>query len=131
MGCYDTVIVNCPVCNEEHYFQSKSGNCFLDEFRLEDCPYDVLVDVNRHSPYECDCGNHILVDIDEKRVITLNDLTIITLEDKKTKTYTGFLKQLPGVVTQTKHLDSIETNLNTNLNNLIKFRNTKKDDHKK
>lgn len=29
MGMYDSVMVRCPKCGEEHEFQSKSGECLL------------------------------------------------------------------------------------------------------
>jgi len=57
MGCPDTVIVRCPKCGEESYFQSKGGACLLRTFTLADCPDDVLSDVNRHAPNTCEkCG---------------------------------------------------------------------------
>lgn len=57
MGCYDTVEVPCPKCGEIEYFQSKSGACVLANYSLSTCPPDVLGDVNRHAPYDCQkCG---------------------------------------------------------------------------
>lgn len=57
MGCYDTVRVPCPKCGEVEYFQSKSGECILSEYDMLDCPPEILADVNRHSPYDCQkCG---------------------------------------------------------------------------
>jgi len=70
MGCYDTIIINCPKCNEEHYFQSKSGDCVLNNYSLENCPNDVLFDANRHSPYKCNCGLKLSIDIQTKSVIS-------------------------------------------------------------
>ena len=57
MGCFDTVKVPCPRCGSIAYFQSKGGDCVLAEYDLDDCPADVMSDVNRHAPYSCDnCG---------------------------------------------------------------------------
>jgi hypothetical protein len=56
MGCYDTVILRCPKCGDPYYAQSNSGECLLREYDLDNCPQDVLVDVNRHAPFACDCG---------------------------------------------------------------------------
>ena len=57
MGCYDTVLVPCPKCGEKAEFQSKGGDCLLRTFELADCPTDVMLDVNRHSPCTClKCG---------------------------------------------------------------------------
>jgi hypothetical protein len=62
MGTYDSIIVNCPNCGKQHLFQSKGGECLLRVFALEDCPDDVMSNVNRHSPYECSCG--VLIEVD-------------------------------------------------------------------
>jgi hypothetical protein len=65
MGCYDTIIVPCPSCGTEEYFQSKSGDCLLREYPLESCPGDILWDVNRHSPYVCEkCGIEFEVNLE-------------------------------------------------------------------
>ncbi len=63
MGVYDTVMVPCPNCGKKEEFQSKSGECFLQVVELEECPTDILADVNRHSPYICDCGTEFEVDL--------------------------------------------------------------------
>ena len=67
MGMFDTVIVPCPKCGEEHEFQSKSGECSLQVVNLDECPSDVLEDVNRHSPYTCDCGTMFEVDLNTRK----------------------------------------------------------------
>lgn len=70
MGVYDTVRVPCPVCGELEDFQSKSGECLLDYFTLENCPLDVLYDVNRHSPHVCGkCGQYFAVDREKRKSI--------------------------------------------------------------
>lgn len=69
MGMFDTVIVSCPNCGEEVGFQSKSGECMLRCYILEDCPDDVLSNVNRHAPYDCDCGSNFQVDIESKSAV--------------------------------------------------------------
>ena len=57
MGCYDTVIVRCPECDTDNDLQSKGGDCLLRTFTLLNCPLDVLMDVNRHTPAVCHhCG---------------------------------------------------------------------------
>ena len=68
MGMFDTVIVPCPECGKEEYFQSKNGGCILDNVKLEDCNDDILGDVNRHSPYTCENCNTIFdVDISTRK----------------------------------------------------------------
>lgn len=64
MGMFDTVKVPCPVCNTIEDFQSKSGDCLLWEYELHDAPADVLMGVNRHSPYTCrSCGTKFEVEV--------------------------------------------------------------------
>ena len=60
---YDTVLVPCPECGDKWEFQSKSGECLLQEVELNECPDDILHDVNRHSPYTCECGTVFEVDL--------------------------------------------------------------------
>lgn len=57
MGMFDTVMVPCPRCGALAGFQSKGGDCSLEIYDLENCPKDVLSDVNRHAPAQCEnCG---------------------------------------------------------------------------
>jgi hypothetical protein len=65
MGCYDIVKVPCPKCGEEYYCQSKGGNCDFGGYNLENCPVDILLDVNRHAPYECECGTKFYVEFEK------------------------------------------------------------------
>ncbi len=71
MGMFDTIMVKCPKCGEEHEFQSKSGECILDVYTLDNCPDDVMADVNRHSPCDCDCGEKFKVDIPTKKAVSV------------------------------------------------------------
>ncbi len=57
MGMFDTILVPCPKCTALKEAQSKSGSCELNVFQLQECPQDVLEDVNRHAPFQCSkCG---------------------------------------------------------------------------
>ena len=56
MGCFDSILVPCPRCGKEFWAQSKSGECEFRTYPLETCPDDVLFNVTRHAPFECDCG---------------------------------------------------------------------------
>ena len=69
MGCYDTVLANCPKCGEENEFQSKSGDCALQYYELQNCPENVLANVNRHSPVKCKCGIYFQVDLIYKKPV--------------------------------------------------------------
>lgn len=69
MGMYDWVLVNCPKCGEPHDFQSKSGKCLLAKYDLQTCPQDVLLDVNRHAPFNCEkCNTSFYVDTVSRKV---------------------------------------------------------------
>lgn len=64
MGMFDTVRVPCPNCGEREDFQSKSGSCCLRTYDLENCPADILADVNRHAPATCaHCGTVFAVEL--------------------------------------------------------------------
>lgn len=71
MGMYDSVWVKCPRCKKENEFQTKSGECILENYTLENCPEDVLMNVNRHSPYNCDCGACYEVDINRRKALLI------------------------------------------------------------
>ncbi len=73
MGMFDTVMVPCPECGTKAEFQSKSGDCILQEVELEDCPDDILANVNRHSPCACDCGTVFEVDVNTRKSIKTID----------------------------------------------------------
>jgi hypothetical protein len=71
MGMYDTVMVPCPKCGTKSEFQSKSGDCTLAVYELNEAPNDVLLDINRHAPATCvKCGTSFGVAVKvETRVI--------------------------------------------------------------
>lgn len=63
MGCFDSVRVPCPKCGTKAEFQSKGGACTLAAYELELAPPEVISDVNRHSPAQCEkCGTWFEVD---------------------------------------------------------------------
>jgi Fe2+ or Zn2+ uptake regulation protein len=64
MGCFDTILVPCPGCGELHGAQSKSGDRRMRVFKFQECPEDVMVDVNRHAPFTCfTCGTIFEVEL--------------------------------------------------------------------
>lgn len=73
MGMYDSVMVKCPKCGKENEFQSKSGECLLNVYTLENCPNDVMVNVNRHSPFKCNCGFNYEIDIENRKAVISTD----------------------------------------------------------
>ena len=71
MGCFDSVWVKCPNCGIENDVQSKSGECLQENYDLDNCPDDVLANVNRHSPCHCECGVMYEVDVLNRKTIML------------------------------------------------------------
>jgi RNase P subunit RPR2 len=69
MGMFDTVLVPCPNCGKKEEFQSKSGDCILQLVELDKCPDDIFADINRHSPYTCECGCKFRVDEISREVV--------------------------------------------------------------
>lgn len=81
---FDVVFVPCPDCGEESEFQIKGGGCDMKYHILSDCPEDVLLDINRHSPNKCDnCGIEYEVDIDNSCVRSICGDYIMDFERKK------------------------------------------------
>jgi predicted phosphohydrolase len=82
MGFYDTVLIPCPTCGLEAEFQSKGGSCSLNYYWLNNAPEDVLGDVNRHAPIQCQgCGLKFEVDLGSKTPIVAASTTLAWLTD--------------------------------------------------
>jgi phage FluMu protein Com len=65
---YDTITVQCPKCGEPSEFQSKSGDCMLETYMLDDAPDDVLLGVNDYAPNRCSkCNTLFSVEISGSR----------------------------------------------------------------
>lgn len=75
MGMFDTVIIPCPSCGEGYEAQSKGGECDLEVYTFDDCPDDVMSDINRHAPFHCECGATFRVKL-EPRIIKIMTPTI-------------------------------------------------------
>lgn len=56
MGMYDCVIVKCPRCSRDVYFQSKGGECLGRNYEVHEAPADVLQDADRHGETCEGCG---------------------------------------------------------------------------
>lgn len=54
MGMYDTVRVECPKCGVDVEFQSKAGDCYLREYRQDNVPSEIALDIAKD--YQC-CSN--------------------------------------------------------------------------
>lgn len=75
MGMFDSVQVPCPKCKRIEEFQSKSGDCILEVYTLENVPANVVLGINRHSPYECrECKTKFAVRVKVKcEVVTYDE----------------------------------------------------------
>lgn len=118
MGMYDSVWVKCPKCDTENEFQSKSGDCSLDHYTLENCPEDVLINVNRHAPIHCECGTMYSVDISIRKPILDGDIKEMAKPPLTGKEVVSKLKELQGCFdTESNHIlaDEILCDLLTQL----------------
>lgn len=69
MGLYDCIYADCPKCGNELKFQSKSGDCLLNNYDLKNSPEDVLADANRHAPIKCKCGSLVSIDTTKRTAV--------------------------------------------------------------
>ena len=70
MGMFDSIIAACE-CGERLEFQSKSGLCECERYELPEAPADVMKDANRHSPQHCCCGNWLVIDVANRKVVVV------------------------------------------------------------
>ena len=70
MGMFDSVYIPCPKCGLRQEAQSKSGDCLLRVYSIEDVPEDVMWNINRHAPFKCEaCGSLFEVELTYKTVL--------------------------------------------------------------
>lgn len=82
MGVYDTVMVPCPKCGGKYECQSKSGDCTLMTYELEEAPAEVLYDVNHHAPYYCpNCNIKFGVQFEIRPAKVKNVKSVVWKED--------------------------------------------------
>jgi hypothetical protein len=55
MGLFDSVIVKCPRCGADCEFQSKSGDCVLRRYNVDDVPMRIAADIDGED-FSCNCG---------------------------------------------------------------------------
>ena len=56
MGLFDSVYADCPTCEKPLEFQSKSGECGLNNYTVADAPTEVLWDVLNEPNFCRHCG---------------------------------------------------------------------------
>lgn len=73
MGCFNTVLIDCPHCGEEIEEQSKSGSCLMESYKLDSAKAPDLMAVS-NVPIECyHCGGKLIVK---------SDVTVVTSVEK-------------------------------------------------
>lgn len=71
MGCFDEVIIRCPVCRHTVTEQTKAGACSMSVYCLEEAPPDIVVDFDDYSTECQQCGHLIRVKVLQPQVIVL------------------------------------------------------------
>lgn len=61
MGMFDSVWVDCPRCGGKMEFQSKEGECYLNNYSLDDAPIEVLRDIVNDPSYHEKCGQWVVI----------------------------------------------------------------------
>lgn len=64
MGMFDRVFANCPNCARQLEFQSKGGQCQLNEYDAEHVPIDVAGGMSWDTE-ECICGKTVKLTVPE------------------------------------------------------------------
>jgi predicted RNA-binding Zn-ribbon protein involved in translation (DUF1610 family) len=78
MGMFDTVLIECPQCKRVIKEQTKSGDCNLRTYQLEDAPAKVLMGIS--DRYSCpNCGRNFRVRV--KIVVLSAKASLITEDD--------------------------------------------------
>ncbi len=70
MGMFDSVHVDCPECDNTIEFQSKAGECILNDYKIYNAPPEILGDLHNESETCQNCG----------RVVTIIVQTIARVE---------------------------------------------------
>lgn len=73
MGMFDSIWVECPDCKERNEFQSNSGECFLHNYTLEDCPVLAIYGIHEDVVKCGNCGTMYKVDIETREVIKISE----------------------------------------------------------
>jgi hypothetical protein len=55
MGLYDSLLVHCK-CGNEIELQSEAGYCEMYLYNIEECPLEILIDLEKEEHY-CDRCN--------------------------------------------------------------------------
>ena len=115
MGMFDSVMVPCPQCGEEHEAQSKSGLCCMDTYPLRDAPDVTLTDVNRHAPFTCaKCACLFQVNIPLRTTQQLDGGAFKTKSPPFQDRAESFIKKLTVVRTASTPRTGVKNTMNPN-----------------
>jgi hypothetical protein len=64
MGMFDSVRTSCPKCNSPLEYQSKAGECLLNDYHLDNVPLNIAVSIDGDIEYcvECDSSWKAVID---------------------------------------------------------------------
>jgi hypothetical protein len=68
MGMFDTINITCPMCKETIEEQTKSGECMLDTYELENAPLAVLSGV-LGSVFCYHCKANLVVELETQPIV--------------------------------------------------------------
>lgn len=83
MGMFDSLYMDCPNCGHKKSleFQSKSGECLLNEYTVENIPNEVLAGLHSYGSKCRNCGKIYKPVVKEQQVVKV--YTIILMQDKE------------------------------------------------
>lgn len=83
MGMFDSLYMDCPNCGHKKSleFQSKSGECLLNEYTVENIPNEVLAGLHSYGSKCRNCGKIYKPVVKEQQVVKV--YTIVLVQDKE------------------------------------------------
>lgn len=63
MGMFDSVYIKCPDCGTSIEFHSRTGDCCLTSYTLDDAPSDVLCGLDGDKEMCPECGREVAIEI--------------------------------------------------------------------
>ena len=63
MGAYNTILVPCPKCGDEVEFQTKSGSCDYQSYKLNLAPIEDVTGIKGEIEECPNCRSRVTVDI--------------------------------------------------------------------
>ena len=67
MSTFNYIIVNCPNCQTEVEFQSKSGSCQMERYHISEVPLADMRSIISSSQFCPECGTKVIIGTGEKK----------------------------------------------------------------